>query len=510
MDIKLVISRSIIYFLLVAFVTCSFVLLTFLTGQFFQEQYGSNSILVMIGVSLIIVLLIEPLKRGLARATDRIFFKGRVDYREVLKRLTDTVNLEANLYKLINSVTKTIVQEVKVNEAALLLAGKLGGFRSVYKSTRSGKIVSYKVTINQKSELVRHLRKTKDIVILEELERMIADINEPVLKRRLQAIQKDLARIEAAMCVPVIMKNKLTAILILGSKLSGDVYSQEDIRLFLVLSPQIASAIEKAKLYEESLQFGEKLKAEVKKATAELRVANERLKELDKAKSEFMSHASHQLRAPLTALTGYLSMMISGDYGAVTSEQKEVLHDLMDSARRLIRLVNLYLNVTRIEAGRFVLDRSRVRVEELIKSEIMELAISAKKKNLTLKFIKPEKSLTPVFVDIDKVKDVVLNLIDNAIKYTQKGKIEVGAEKVDNDIKVSVKDTGVGITPEGAASLFKKFNRGNEVARKQAGGSGLGLFIAKKVVEMHGGKIWAESEGVGKGSTFSFTLPIKR
>ena len=182
---------------------------------------------------------------------------------------------------------------------------------------------------------------------------------------------------------------------------------------------------------------------------------------------------------------------------------------MLAASQRLIRMVNLFLNVTRIEAGRFKLMRSTVEIEEVVTSEVKEMMVPAKQKGIKLEFKKPRKKLPRLNIDEDKIKDVVLNLIDNAIKYTVKGKITVRAKADSRNVTVSVKDTGVGIPVGEAEKLFLKFVRGTGVARLSPDGAGLGLFIAKKIVEEHGGRIWAESAGKGKGSTFNFSLPVK-
>lgn len=239
----------------------------------------------------------------------------------------------------------------------------------------------------------------------------------------------------------------------------------------------------------------------------DLREANDKLKELDKAKSEFMSIASHQLRTPLAGISGYLSMIMDGDYGETADEQKPILKDILNASQRLSRIVNVFLNVTRIEAGRFVMNFTTAPFHDVIEDIYKELKPTADKKDV--KLILKKTKLPEVEADIDKVKDVILNLVDNAIKYTPEGSVTISAESNKRTVHVMVQDTGVGIAPEEAKNLFTKFVRGSGIAQVQPDGSGLGLYIAKRVVEGHAGKIWVESEGEGKGSTFHFEIPIK-
>ncbi|MFH1610631.1 MAG: HAMP domain-containing sensor histidine kinase, partial [Patescibacteria group bacterium] len=199
---------------------------------------------------------------------------------------------------------------------------------------------------------------------------------------------------------------------------------------------------------------------------------------------------------------------LEGDFGKLKKEQEEVMLDVFNNSNRLVRLVNIFLNVSRIESGRLKLQKSEFDLSELVDEISRELKLEADKKRLTLEVVKP-KDKVAVLADRDKVADVVLNLIDNAIKYTEKGKVKTSVILNKEKARVEVKDSGVGISPEEAKELFNKFVRGKKIAQINTSGTGLGLFIAKKIIELHEGKIWVESKGENKGSTFMFEIPIK-
>ncbi len=257
-----------------------------------------------------------------------------------------------------------------------------------------------------------------------------------------------------------------------------------------------------------SVQNEIKQRQELEDLTQQLKVANKHLKELDKAKTEFISVASHQLRTPLSGIKGYLSMLLDGDFGKTTAKQKKIITDIFNNTERLIRLVNIFLNVSRIESGRLHITKKQFDFIELIDEAVGQLMTEIKMKRLRLDFIKPKRKIK-VIADRDKLMDVLINLIDNAVKYTPQGKITIRTEIIDNNVRLSVKDTGVGIDPEEAKRLFAKFTRGKKISQVNTTGAGLGLFIAKKIVELHKGKIWVKSEGEGKGSEFVFEIPIK-
>jgi|GEM_PF-2000691 len=257
------------------------------------------------------------------------------------------------------------------------------------------------------------------------------------------------------------------------------------------------------KLYE----YSQGLEKQVKERTKELATANEELKRLDKAKSEFVSIASHQLRTPLTASKGYISLVLEGTYGALEEKFKKPLQKVYYSNERLIHLVNDLLSLSRIESGKMKLEKESTDISEIVKSVIEELQIKAEERGLKLVFKKPTTAVAQILLDKEKIRNVVLNLIDNAIRYTKEGSIITSVAQENGKLHIAVQDTGEGMTKEEIGKLFESFSRGQAGAKLSTEGAGLGLYIARQFVEMHKGKIWAESDGKGKGSTFHIELP---
>jgi signal transduction histidine kinase len=249
-------------------------------------------------------------------------------------------------------------------------------------------------------------------------------------------------------------------------------------------------------------------KKEKEKLVKKLEKLNLELKKADENKTEFVSIASHQLRTPLTAIKGYLSMIIDGTYGFVPEKIKEKLGNVFESNERLVRLVNELLSVSRIETGKIELVLEKQDIEKTINQVISELNISAKNKKLKINFIKPKNKTTKILIDIEKIRQVLINIIDNAIKYTNSGKITIYLEEKDKEVLIKVSDTGEGMEKEEIKKIFNSFSRGGAGERFSGEGSGLGLYIARKFIKMHKGKIYAKSEGRGKGSCFYINLPI--
>jgi len=232
------------------------------------------------------------------------------------------------------------------------------------------------------------------------------------------------------------------------------------------------------------------------------------IEKIDKAKSEFISIASHQLRTPLTAVKGYISMILEGTYGQLAEKQVRPMENVYQSNERLIKLVNDLLNLSRLDAGKIEFSPELISLEEMVSDLIEELRINAEKKGLYMKMVKSLKPLPKIMVDQDKLRQVILNIIDNAIKYTNKGGITIELKKIDGEEEIKVSDTGEGMTKKEIESLFQMFSRATAGTQLHTEGAGLGLYVARQFIEMHGGKIWAESPGKSKGSTFYIQLSI--
>ena len=252
-----------------------------------------------------------------------------------------------------------------------------------------------------------------------------------------------------------------------------------------------------------------KLELKVDEQTKELRIAYEGLKKLDQAKSEFVSMASHQLRTPLSAIKGYASMLSEGNYGKLKPKQEEKLKKILISNERLIGLVNDLLDISKIDLGKMELDATVFQMEKLVDDCYQEIMPLAKEKGLKFVWEKPTIPLPKIEADELKIKEVVSNLFDNSVKYTQTGEVIVKLEKVNSRLRLSVKDTGEGVTKEDVEKLFQTFGRGSAGINTFIEGTGLGLMVAKRFVDLHKGKLWVESEGSGKGSIFYLELPIK-
>lgn len=306
---------------------------------------------------------------------------------------------------------------------------------------------------------------------------------------RLQKISAD-SRLQTILLYPLAAQDRVIGLIIFALNRNFKTLSTYEQEAIKSLIDVVSVALNNALLYEK------------------LEATNKQLVVLDKARAEFISIASHQLRTPPATIKWYLAAVLAGDFGKISPKVKSALGKSQLTNNNLISLIDDMLNVSRIERGKMEFLFERADAKKLTDETIVQLTPAALMKNLKLVYKKPKTKLPQILADKEKLQQVINNLVDNAIKYTKTGKITVELSKSSNELIWKVKDTGKGLTPDEKKSIFEKYGRGKN-SQKQASGLGLGLYVAKVVVEHHKGKIWAESAGADKGTTFIVSLPLK-
>jgi signal transduction histidine kinase len=496
MDISLVLRRS--YVFISSFAT---IFLLVAGTRYLIELYFPNPSAWSDALPLLAAMLIYPnLQSYYFRIANTYFFSSLYDSKKVIADLSEKLSRTIEIGTICNNITDTFASAFHATAIGILVYNPK--IKKYEVRQNKGFNVPVSKIFSRDSHFYSHFIYKGSPIIIEELARSGEEKNSESLKA--------LTEYGAEVVVPMNIEDKTIGLIVLGKKESKDVYNQEDLQVLKIVGMQAAIAIENALLYEETKAFNIKLTEEVERATKELKKANRELVKLDEAKSDFISIASHQLRTPLTVIKGYVSMLLEGSFGKLTIEEENSLRKVFESNERLIRLVENLLNISRIESGRMTYRyEDGIRLEEIVISVCGELAQTADLKKIKLDYSGIVPNLPTIRADSEKIRQVVLNLVDNSIKYTKAGSVSVAIKKEGESLVCSVKDTGIGFTEEDKRRLFKRFSRGKATTLLYTEGTGLGLYVGKMVVNEHHGKIWAESEGPGKGSSFYFSLPIK-
>jgi signal transduction histidine kinase len=457
--------------------------------------------------TLIIVFLFTPLRDRVQAVVDRLFYRTRADYRDTVTQISAALTSVIALDVIVDRVLRTLTGEMFVATAALLLRVDEDGTYRVYRAEGEHGVALGAAHLPPDSALVQLLRTSAPAVLGRD------DVIEaPRHAARRADYLRDLDTLAAALVIPLSFTGELIGLLALGEKLSGRAYGAEDVTLLRTLADESAVAINNAMAFKKLEDLRASLEERVRARTEELaalnvalEASNARLRELDQLKSDFVSDVSHELRTPLTSIKGYVDYLLEGSAGELSPVQKDFLARVRSNGERLSRLSNDLLDLARIEAGRVEFRPARLVLRDVARDVLDVLQPLASEKTVELALAVP--AAVAVRADRDKLHQILLNLSHNAVKFTPPGgQVRVGARaSADGTVVTVVEDTGEGIPADELSRVFEKFHQvGQAPASRQ--GSGLGLTITRKLVELHGGAIWAESEP-GRGSAFCFTLP---
>ncbi|QQS26819.1 hypothetical protein IPM44_03815 [bacterium] len=491
LNIRAVVARSLAYVFSIGAFSLIYAFLAFglaqgvllknvLTTQLSRQIFN-------VVLAVVLAFTFPTIRRFFEKITDRVFYRDRYDPQKLVSDIGRVLASEILLEKLSAKVLKILDAQIHLANSNIVVMGEDG----IFYQTHANKIQQ----LYHAPELTRF---NKGVTLVDEV---------------VDAQKRDiLDRHNVRAVFPLRTREAFVGYLLLGEKQSGDIFSSQDVQTLQIISDELAIAINNARSYQEIQGFNETLREKVRQATAELRHANAELKELDKAKDEFISMASHQLRTPLTAVRGYTSMVMDGDFGRVSKEQKETLKQSFDAATRMTRLVDDLLNVSRIQSGKFKIERTDVDLNKVLPEEISMLATAAEMKHVVINFHVPKEPVPILQIDEGKTRQCLMNLMDNAIYYSSTardgGKVDVYLEANAGWVSFRVVDNGIGVPKAEQAKLFQKFYRAPNAQKTRPDGTGLGLFLVGRVTKDQGGEVIFESEE-GKGSTFGFKLPVK-
>ncbi|HEX5797623.1 MAG TPA: ATP-binding protein [Candidatus Saccharimonadales bacterium] len=497
-DIKRAVARSVAYLLSLGFIGIVYGVTIFSLSSLLAGYNTPDNAerAFYIFLALLSAILYSHTKRFFDRFTNRIFYRDSYDPQQFLNELNNTVVENIELGILLRHATRVIQENIKsrfcyveIKETAVT-KGRLIGTGEFELSPEDNTLL--------KQELIKTAART---IVTDELGSEFNTLREVLSRNNIGLLVRMLPGSD--------MTRESMYYLILGDKKSGNVYNEQDVRIMEIIGDELLIAIQNSIRFEEIQQFNVTLQQRVSDATVKLQRTNKKLRELDETKDEFISMASHQLRTPLTSAKGYMSMVLEGDAGKLTKQQESLLNQAFVSSQRMVYLIADLLNVSRLKTGKFIIDAQPTDLAEVVEGETAQLVETAKSKKIEMKYEKPKK-LTKLMLDETKVRQVVMNFIDNAIYYTPSGgHVRIEVKEDEGHIYFTVKDDGLGVPREDQKHLFNKFYRAGNARKARPDGTGLGLFMAKKVVDAQGGSILFESTE-GKGSLFGFSFSKKK
>lgn len=425
--------------------------------------------------SVVTAFLLRPIKGFFDKISNKLFYRDAYEPQDVLDGISSVLVGTVQLREIRDKVQEILSEHLHPNSVIFLLRKD--------------------ADVGQK-ELMRALLKS-DVVVAS-----TDDMSSP----KYVHIVNNLRALDIALVARLRTTHEDLGFMLLGYRHSGALYSGADQRMIRVVTDELAIAMQNAYRFQEIEKFNLTLQQKVDEATKKLRKTNERLKVLDQTKDDFISMASHQLRTPLTSVKGYVSMVLDGDGGKINDTQRKLLTQSFLSAQRMVYLISDLLNVSRLKTGKFIIEPIESNLANVIEEEVAQLTETVKGRGLELVYHKPEH-FPVLMLDETKIRQVLMNFIDNAIYYTPTGgHIDVYLVEKPESIEFTVVDNGIGVPKHEQHHLFSKFYRAKNAQSARPDGTGLGIFMAKKVVLAQGGAVIFKSTE-GKGSTFGFTFP---
>lgn len=485
-DIRAAVARSVGYVLVLGVVALVYSVVFFGVINVIFPGAQHEVLRQVLAIILVppLTMAFQSLKRFFDRWTNKLFYRESYDSQEVLDKMGNIVVAEIELYRI------------------------LGRTRAVLAEALKSSFIEFVVLKDGRPHIEAHTAKTIDqntLALGADIVRQQADLLTADDPKSQTGLQHRLRDAGAELSLRLKTQEQVVGYVVFGDKKSGDVYTAQDRKLLLILANELAIAVQNALRFEEIQNFNLTLQAKVDEATRKLRRANEKLRQMDETKDDFISMASHQLRTPLTSVKGYTSMVLEGDAGRLTAQQKKLLNQSFFSAQRMVYLIADLLNVSRLKTGKFIIEPTPVNLAEVVAEEVEQLKETAASRSLKLGYLKPKK-FPEVMLDETKTRQVIMNFIDNAIYYTPSGgHIQVQLSETPTTIELRVEDDGIGVPKSEQPHLFTKFYRAGNARHARPDGTGLGLFMAKKVIIAQGGALIFDSQE-GKGSTFGFTF----
>lgn len=514
MDIKMLIKRSTVFALLVVIIGAILVFLSDFLTKIFENYLGiSNVYLTPIIIAFLVAIAFQPLRNRLEHLTNRFLFARGYNPAELLSRVSQTAASTIELSVLLPAIARELETAFQYSRIAFTLINKAGGLELIYQKGFDLRI--FKAFIKGKEKVLPlYFSDDSAIKAIDELKIAYeAGQYQPKSVELLYA----LYQLNISLVIPLYDQKEILGVFCIGHRRSGDSYNQDDIKILEIIARQISLAIKNAALYQAVRNFNRTLQQKVDEQTEILKAANrsiqaknKHLERLLQMRTEFLDIASHQLKTPVSVIRGTLSLFEDGSMDkADEAQKKKFISNMSRKAEKLNTIIADILRASEMDTDEFQFDAKALRqtqVDKVLADVYENLKPLAEDRGLKLELDLPSQPTDSVLSEGDFLNQALFNLGDNAIKYTSKGFVRISLRQENDKLAVTFEDSGIGIPKAEQKKLFDKFARAANARQMYTDGSGLGLFIVKKIVEAHrGGKIGFESTE-GKGSKFQVIL----
>jgi signal transduction histidine kinase len=485
-DIRLAITRVIGYSITIGVVAAFYSLLIVLIGTKLTSfnDIDAKDLTVLLLPTIFIALTFHYVERFVAKHTQRLFYRDAYNEREVLDKLSDALITENDINTIMEQSLTVLGDALKPRTAYLAVLNASG---TVYHQAARGS--EEPVSINALLGQLKHEKQ------------MLIDIHE----NPTSSIARIMAQGDAEILLRLGTPDKPAGLLLLGTKQNGSMYTTQDVALLRICAKSLSLSLENAKKFEQILHFADTMHSEVKRATSRLRKANKELKTLDALKDDFIATASHQLRTPAASVHDALRML---NHPMITKKDRDELIEMAEaSSEHLVTVVRTMLNMARLQAGHFTIDKSNTDLVLLTERVIDQVEVLASRKNSRITLLKPDHPVR-LNVDVAKINEALSNYIENAIKYSpEHSTVTVDLAVTADKIIFEITDQGMGVPLAEQPNLFGKFYRATNARQEQPDGNGIGLYVVKSIAEGHGGEAYYRP-ATEQGSVFGFWLPV--
>lgn len=509
MDIRVVLSRFFYYIGASLFIYVAFYGMVLFYERFFGGAFTIQAYLASILTAPAMLLIFNRVSRGAYYLANKYFAFSFYSYKEIVNRVTQELSVSNDLDQVSNAIINTIKSVLRIKKTGIVLTGPSSKINDPKIADIIGLEKDDEEFLREKNPILKCSLRIKEIYLYDEFKMLEEATKTPADKKECASLKTSLRALGVAVTIPLFSGKNFIGVIILGPKKSNDAFTKEDVELLHTLSHQAGIALNNARLHRDMGDFNKTLKQKVREQAEDLLKNNERLNELLNLKKDFIQIMAHQLNAPLSIMRNAQALVKDKTISA-----EEGVDYIFDSLERMTNLITNYNEAFLYEGEGVSATCEKTDISKIMNrlAEEKRNAPATIRKDLKIIVEEPKFKIPPVFCHPEKISQAASRILDNAVGYTESGSITISYSRENKDerefLKISIKDTGIGMSVDTQKKIFIKFFRGINAISTHPNGIGINLYICKKMVEGCGGALTFQSAGEGKGSTFSFSLPI--